>query len=290
MKKKMVLIVTAVLLVCALTVTISVLASENKAPAATEETISDQPAENTDSTEKIVAEEQTFAIPAPELLSKVTEAGTEVIGAEALAQLRSIIAEGSFLTLEKAILVSEKIQKLYESDETTFILNSFTLSNSNVAKWSEPVVLQKPSTEGLKMGSEELAGARYWQIEQMNQMIAYSLLALTPEEALLPMDEIYTPLELAMMNTLFCSGYDLLLLEGNYDTREEAIALIREKSEDIAYIQCGKNSAYYICGETRIPLTLDSWGSEEALAYFEEYRQTDEYRQWVEDYGIVLED
>lgn len=222
-------------------------------------------------------------------LSRATPSGTEVIGAEALAQLRSIIAEGSFLTLERAIQISEMMQNLYESDETTFILNSFTLPNSNVAKWSEPVVLQKPSTEGMKMGSEELAGARYWQIEQMNQMIAYSLLALTPEESLLPMDEIYTQLELMMMNIPFCSGYDLLLLEGNYDTREEAIALIREKSEDIAYIQCGKKSAYYICGETCIPLTLDSWGSEEALAYFEEYRQTDEYRQWAEDYGIELE-
>ena len=285
MKKKMILIVTAVLLVCVLTVTISVLASENKAPAATEEPLSDQPAENTDSTEKIVSEEQTFVIPAPELLSKVTEAGTEVIGAETLAKLRVVLdSAGTDLTLEKATQISEAVQKLYEGSETTFILNSFTLPNSNVAKWSEPVVLQKPSTEGMKMGSEELAGARYWQIEQINQMIVYSLIALSPSDNVLPQSVFMTYDEMCVLNFGAYLYTDYILLGGEYDSLAEAIELVRASSDHIAYIKCTGQRAYYHCGDTCIELTLNPWSSEEYLAHLGEFEKTDEYRQMLEEY------
>lgn len=285
MKKKMVLIVAAVLLVCALTVTISVLASENKAPAATEETISDQPAENTDSTEKIVAEEQTFAIPAPELLSKVTEAGTEVIGAETLAKLRVVLdSAGTDLTLEKATQISEAVQKLYEGSETTFILNEFTLPISNVAKWSETVLFEKPSAAGMKMGSGELAAARRAQIEQINQMIVYSLIALSPSDNVLPQSVFMTFDEMCVSNFGAYLYTDYILLDGEYDSLAEAIELVRASSDRIAYIKCTGQSAYYHCGDTRIELTLNPWSSEEYLAYWREFEKTDEYRQMLEEY------
>ena len=248
MKKKIILIVAAVLLLCALTVTISVFASENKAPAATEEPVSDQPAENADSTEKIVVEEQTFAIPAPELLSKVTEVGTEVVNAELLQQVRTLLKdEKPILTPELAREITSAMEKLYDTNDT-FIMPAFYELVPGFFADKQDRVMTKP----VFADDENKASHDYFaRIMQINEMILYTYRALTPAEYLIPGVEVFE--DMAYLGR----GYPHFIpLTGDFETPEEAIELIRTGSDKITYIVLDYGSAELRCGDTCISLTL----------------------------------
>lgn len=248
MKKKVILIVTAVLLLCALTVTISVLVSENKAPAATEEPVSEQPADTSDSTEKIVAEEQTFAIPAPELLSKVTEAGTEVISTELLQQIRTLLKdEKPILTPELAKEIASAMEKLYDTDDT-FVMPAYSELVPGFSADKQDRVM----TKLVFADDENKASFEYYsRIMQINEMILYAYSALTPAEYMIPGVEVFE--DMAYLGV----GYPHFIpLTGDFETPEEAIELIRTGSDKITYIALHYGSAELRCGDTRITLTL----------------------------------
>lgn len=210
-----------------------------------------------------------------------TEAGTELIGAETLSQIRASLAgQKPFLTREKAIQVAETVQNVYESG-TTFILSGLDGSD-----FTETVTLQKPldyealaDTAGIYItgsASAEEATLRMRQIGQINEMITYTLFALTPAEYTVPAAALMSEDERGMSNSQSYLHITYLVLAGDYDTPEEAAALLRAESDEIAYIKCFGNDAVYHCGETEVQLTLDPWESAEYLAYWEEFKSVGE--------------
>lgn len=200
---------------------------------------------------------------------------------ETLLQLRASLAgQNPVLTLETAMQIAEKVQAFYETD-VTFSLPGLTDLAGKAADFAETVSLQKPlnyealaGTSGVFFTGSALAEeatlcAR--QTEQINQMILYTLFALTPAEYTFPAAELMSEEERGMSNSQSYLEITYLVLAGDYDTPEEAAALLQADSGEIGYIKCFGNNAVYHCGETEVRLTLDYWEREEFLAFWEEY-------------------
>ncbi len=187
-----------------------------------------------------ISKEQTFVFPKPENFSRATEAGTEVIDTRLVAEVQA------YLKNQKPILTPELAKELVKATEVLYQTNdTFILPSADPS--AKARILTKDTS---------WAESSYNHISAINEMICASYQALSPKEYCIPISEIVPEEELSAISFLGAHLTTFLPLTGDFDTPEEAAALIREKSEQITYIKLCINTAELWCGDTCVVLTL----------------------------------
>ena len=195
---------------------------------------------NAKETENATDEKQVFILPELEKLSRATETGTEVIDTRLVAEVQA------YLKNQKPILTPELAQELVATTEVLYQTND-TFILPSVDPSAKARILTKDTS---------WAESSYNHISTINEMICASYLALSPKEYCIPISEIVPEEELSAISFLGAHLTTFLPLTGDFDTPEEAAALIREKSEQITYIKLCINTAELWCGDTCVVLTL----------------------------------